>query len=67
MSRYNMIMEVNRNLYLFAKYRYPCLLKIPFSWSMMAKMFEKYTLIIFYRVVIWKHSEYSFYKCNIDG
>lgn len=64
MSNHTMTMEISRNLYLFAKSRYPLLIELPNSWPMIVKFLENYTPLICSKVVIGSSGSF---KCNIDG
>ncbi|KAH0779118.1 hypothetical protein KY290_005545 [Solanum tuberosum] len=67
MSRHAMDMEINRNLQMMAKLRYPLIQEIPSMWPMIVKLFEEYTHSISYQVIKWKFPERGYYKCNSDG
>ncbi|XP_049414633.1 uncharacterized protein LOC125877356 [Solanum stenotomum] len=67
MSTHNMIMEINNNLYLFAKNRYPWLQNLPNTWPMIVKLLEEYSPLVCCRVVYWVHPPLGRYKCNTDG
>ncbi|WMV08231.1 hypothetical protein MTR67_001616 [Solanum verrucosum] len=67
MSTHNMVREINKHLYLFAKNRYPWLKNLPNTWPMIVKLLEEYSPLVCCRVVYWMHPPVGRYKCNTDG
>ncbi|WMV24324.1 hypothetical protein MTR67_017709 [Solanum verrucosum] len=66
MSQYSMIMEVNKNLSLMAKYRYPWLVGMPNYWPLIVQFLEAYTPLIHNIIVRWICPVVGSYKCNTD-
>ncbi|WMV59135.1 hypothetical protein MTR67_052520, partial [Solanum verrucosum] len=67
MSKNAMIMEINRNLYLLASYRYPWFQQLPGNWPMLVKVLEDYKPLISSKVVTWECPSKGKFKCNSDG
>uniref|UniRef100_A0A0V0I1K0 Putative ovule protein n=1 Tax=Solanum chacoense TaxID=4108 RepID=A0A0V0I1K0_SOLCH len=67
MSHYSMIMEVNKNLSLMAKYRYPWLVGMPNYWPLIVQFLEAYTPLIHNTIVRWICPVVGSYKCNTNG
>ncbi|KAH0771764.1 hypothetical protein KY290_015745 [Solanum tuberosum] len=67
MSRHSMEMEINKNVYLMTKVRYPWLVEVPKSWPLIVRFLEAYSPILTSRVIRWRCPEESTFKCNTDG
>ncbi|KAH0764524.1 hypothetical protein KY285_000395 [Solanum tuberosum] len=67
MSKNAMIMEINRNIYLLASYRYPWFQQLPGNWPMLVKVLEDYKPLISSKVVTWECPSEGKFKCNSDG
>ncbi|KAG5591020.1 hypothetical protein H5410_041534 [Solanum commersonii] len=57
MSKFSMIVEINRNLHLLAAYIYPWLDNIPMFWPLIVKAFDNYSPLISSKIVSWKLPE----------
>ncbi|KAH0670783.1 hypothetical protein KY289_025276 [Solanum tuberosum] len=67
MSYMGMELEINRNLFLLAKYNYPWLKNLPTSWPGLVRFLEEYIPTLGCRTVVWKLLEMGSFKCNSDG
>ncbi|KAG5571327.1 hypothetical protein H5410_061093 [Solanum commersonii] len=66
MSRQSMMAEINKNLYLFTKCRYPWLKGIPNNWPPIVKYMEEYVPLVRNKMVEWNHAPSESFKCNTD-
>ncbi|KAH0669211.1 hypothetical protein KY285_023369 [Solanum tuberosum] len=60
-------MEINKNIYLMTKVRYPWLVKVQNSWPLIVRFLEAYSPILTSRVIRWRCPEEGTFKCNTDG
>lgn len=67
MSYVDMKIEINKNMFLLAKYNYPCLKCLPITWTDLVKFFEKYTPTLCFKIVRWIPPFLGSFKCNSDG
>lgn len=61
-SKYSMIVDIHRNLYLFTKYRYPWLKEIPNDWPDLVKYLEGSILLVRHLVVTWRYPPRGSFK-----
>lgn len=54
MSFVGMCMDIDRNLHLFSRLRYPWLTNIPTNWASLVRFFEDCTPVIYCKVMYWK-------------
>ncbi|KAF3678689.1 hypothetical protein FXO38_03114 [Capsicum annuum] len=66
-SFWRMEMEVNCNISLFAKTKYPWLIYLPNTWSEILLFLHQYKPTIHAQVVKWTAPTEGVYKCNTDG
>ncbi|KAM3322773.1 hypothetical protein P3S67_003924 [Capsicum chacoense] len=59
--------KVNRNIYLFAKVRYPWLKNLPNNWPMMVMMLEAYKPLIQTIMVNWRALDNGFLRVILMG
>ena len=67
MSKLGLVFEIQRNIYLFAKSRYPLSKQMSKTWPLIVMFLERYLPLINYKVVRWIHPPSRTNKCNIDG
>lgn len=58
---------MNRNIYLFAKVRYPWLKNLPYNWPMMVMMLEAYKPLIQTIMVNWRALDNGFLRVILMG
>ncbi|XP_016549377.1 uncharacterized protein LOC107849271 [Capsicum annuum] len=66
-SYWRMEMEVNTNISLFARNRYPWLNHMPTSWPEIIQFLDQYMPPIQAQVITWSAPKQGVYKCNTDG
>lgn len=67
MSYLGMKMEINRNLYILARYNFPWMRDLPLSWPIIVKLFEDYNSFLISKMVMWNPPSVGSFKCNSDG
>lgn len=53
MTRHAMVMEINRNIYMFIVSRYPWLSEVPQTWPLIVNFLESYNPILSSKVIRW--------------
>ncbi|XP_060210718.1 uncharacterized protein LOC132637681 [Lycium barbarum] len=66
-SQNKVIHEVNRNIYMLAKKRYPWLQNMPKWWPRIVELLENYRLPLIYKQVKWTFPDRGCFKCNTNG